>query len=284
MNAPMKPGLYTMSAEAYHADPAPEPSLSASIAKILLAQSPYHAMLAHPRLNGAYKPDHSSRLDLGSAAHALLLERDDTRITWVPHDDWRTGAAKALRDEAQASGRMAVLSKHQLQLEQMVVIARQFLFDSELGDILDTGTAEQTMLWHEAGVWCRGRCDLVSADRKVILDYKTTDSAAPNAFIRQIGNMGYDLQAQLYTRGMGAIAQVFPEFIFLVQEIESPFACSLVGLSNAYKEIGQSKVMRAIQAWGKCLHSRTWPSYPNNIHYAEPPAWLVNEHIGVGDL
>ena len=45
-----------ISAEAYHADPAPEPSLSSSVAKILVNLSPAHARIAHPRLNPDYRP------------------------------------------------------------------------------------------------------------------------------------------------------------------------------------------------------------------------------------
>jgi hypothetical protein len=287
MNA-MKPGLHTMTAEQYHADPAPEPSLSSSIAKILLTRSPYHAMLAHPRLNASYKPDTDSRLDLGSAAHALLLERDESAIVWVPYDDWRTNASKELREAAHNVGKLPVLTKYQPQLQQMVVIARQFVQDSELGDILDTGSAEQTMLWHETGpfgvMWFRARADLISADHKILVDYKTTASAAPNDFIRQIGNMQYDLQTEMYTRGLKIITGVPCHMIFLVQEIDAPFSCSLVGLSNAYKEVGQSKITRAFYKWSECMANKTWPAYSNEIHWAEPPAWLVNEHIGVGDL
>ena len=43
-----KAGIYTLSAEAYHADPCPEPSLSASIANVLLQRSPAHARIQHP--------------------------------------------------------------------------------------------------------------------------------------------------------------------------------------------------------------------------------------------
>ena len=41
----------------YHADPAPEPSLSRSLAHTLLTRSPRHAWQAHPRLNPAWLPD-----------------------------------------------------------------------------------------------------------------------------------------------------------------------------------------------------------------------------------
>src|SRR6266571_488600 len=77
----MTPGIYTLTAEQYHADPAPTASLSSSVASILLDQSPLHAWLAHPRLNHSYvREDANSRFDLGSAAHMMLLERREDKI------------------------------------------------------------------------------------------------------------------------------------------------------------------------------------------------------------
>ncbi len=45
-----RPGFYTMSEAAYHADPCADPSLSRSIAEKLILESPRHAHAAHPRL------------------------------------------------------------------------------------------------------------------------------------------------------------------------------------------------------------------------------------------
>src|SRR5258708_2254328 len=45
------PGIYDLDDDDYHQDPAPEPSLSSSIVKLLDQQTPAHAYAAHPRLN-----------------------------------------------------------------------------------------------------------------------------------------------------------------------------------------------------------------------------------------
>ena len=66
-----------------------------------------------------------------------------------------------------------------------------------------------------------------------ILDYKTTENAEPETFIRQIGRMSYDLQAEFYVRGGKAVIEREPIFIFLAQEISEPYSCSLVGLANS---------------------------------------------------
>ena len=274
MIANLTPGMHNLSMEIYQADPCPKPSLSSGIANILLTQSPAHAWLAHPRLNPAYQREFDSRFDLGSAAHTALLERDESKIVIVEADDWRTKAAREARDAAQADGRYAILARQYADVQKMVSAAHSYIQSTELRGIFDTGSPEQSLVWQEGDVWCRARPDLLSADRRAMLDYKTTDSANPEVFIRQIPRMGYDGQASWYSRGMEAIGHD-TEFIFLTQEITEPYSCSLVGLSNAYKEVARLKVERALRIWRECTETNRWPAYPTEICYAEPTAYQL---------
>lgn len=272
----MDAGIINLTPELYHADPAPIASLSSSIANILIDQSPLHAWLAHPRLNPNLERETDSRFDLGSAAHMMLLERREDRIVRVQADDWRTKAAREARDAAQAEGKYAVLERQYGDIVAMCNAAQEFLLTTELSDLLATGDPEQTVLWQEDKMWCRAKPDMMSPDRRIVLDYKSTASAAPDAVAKQIGRMGYDLQSALYTRGLQAVGYD-PTFVFLFQEITPPYACSLISLSNAYKEIGQLKVHRALKLWTECMTTNVWPGYSSNIRYVEPAPWdLVN--------
>jgi hypothetical protein len=205
----------------------------------------------------------------------MLLERRSDAIVVVDAPDWRTKAAKEQRDAAQAAGCFAVLAHQHTAIVEMVKAAKAFVESSELGDILTTGTAEQTVTWQEGETWCRCRPDLISADGKIVLDYKTTGSAAPEAFIQQIGRMGYDLQSEFYLRGLESDdpGRGDTTFLFLAQEITEPYACTLHGLANTYRAIGQSKVQRAIDRWTHCMTTNKWPTYTTQIHWAEPKPW-----------
>ncbi len=270
----MNPGIYNLSSEQYHADPCPTASLSSSIAGILLDQSPLHAYIAHPRLNPNYvREDGNSRFDLGSAAHMMLLERREDRIVRVQADDWRTKAAKEARDAAQANGQYAVLERQYADIVAMCAAAQDYVQTTELGDILATGTPEQSVLWQEGDLWYRCRPDMLSSDRRICLDYKSTESAAPDAIAKQIGRMGYDLQAEFYTRGIAAVTGQEPAFVFLFQEITAPYACSLISLANAFREVGRLKVNRALDLWTKCIKTDAWGGYSNRILYCEPRPW-----------
>jgi hypothetical protein len=280
----MKPGIYKFTAEQYHADPAPTASLSSSIAKILLDQTPQHAWMAHPRLNLQYEKREAPAFDLGSAAHMLLLEGREDRIVRVQADDWRTKAAKEERDNARANGQFPVLERQFGDMQNMVTVAKAYMDSTELCDIFRNAiadeTTEQTVLWQERNLWYRCRPDLMSADGKIVLDYKSTASAQPDFVARQIARMGYDTQACFYKRGIKAVTDIDPAFVFLFQEVEEPYACSLIGMSNAYIELGASKVNRAVNIWEKCVVENNFPGYSNKIMYAEPKDWdLTQEEV-----
>src|SRR5262245_44641936 len=111
-----KPGIYfDFPTAAYFADPCPAPSLTQSIAKILLERSPLHAWHAHPRLNPDYKPDDDTKFDIGNVAHKLMIGRGKD-IEQLPekYEDWRTKDAKQWREAAASQGKLAVLG-HQYQ-------------------------------------------------------------------------------------------------------------------------------------------------------------------------
>lgn len=271
-----KPGVYTMSAQEYHADPCVAPSLSSHIANILISQSPRHAAFAHPRLNPNYHAEESTDFDLGACAHAVLLE-GEANIYPIEAPDWRTKAAKDARDQARAQGKTPILAHKLGSIRAMADAARLALAECEFGPIdLGTGVAEQVLIWQEGDAWCRARPDWMRADRKLIIDYKSTAGCAePSAWIRnQMGPMGFDLQAVHYLRGN---AMTGADWIFLVQENYEPYECSFVGMSPAMLDIAQRKWDYAIALWKNCLQKNRWNGYSRQIAYADPTSWQLAE-------
>lgn len=269
-------GVHTIPLAEYVADPAPEPSLNSGTAYRLLNQSPAHAKAQHPRLNPDYQSDESSRLDLGTVAHALLLEGDDSRLVVMPFNDWRTKEAQANRGEAREHGKIPILEKDMAAVREMVAEAVVAIADSEVRDAWKDGVSEQTLLWQESGVWCRSRPDRRSKDWRILFDYKTVaQSAHPAAFTRAILSHGYDLQAALGLRGVKTLklADRPPTFIFVAQEIDPPYAVSLVSLSPQWLDLANTKLSMALSLWKGCLRTNEWPSYPPRVAYVDPPGW-----------
>jgi len=270
-------GIYTMPLSEYIADPAPLPSLNAGAAHTLLTKSPQHAWYEHPRLNPDYQSDESSRLDLGTIAHALLLEDDTSRVVVIEAEDWRTKEAKVKRDEARAAGMCPILQKDYETVRAMVTEAKLSIVASEFNEDFRDAIPEQTLIWQHDGVWCRSRPDKATKDWRILFDYKTcAGSASPQAFLRTVFQQGYDLQAELGMMGAEALAgQSQVTFVFIVQEIEPPYAVSFVSLSPAWQDLAYRKLKMAMSTWKGCLRKNKWPAYRPEVAYLEPPAYAA---------
>ncbi len=245
-------------------------------------------------MNPDYIPDESARFDLGSTVHCVLLERDWAKIRVIDPLDhvgkkgaapvgWTNNSIRAARDEARDQGLIPILKDQAEAVQDMVVEAMAFIEGSEVNGILENGWPEQTLVWNESVddvlVWLRARLDWLHNDHNLILDYKTCQNASPQAFQRQIMAMGYDIQAALYLRALNAVVGVEDaRFVFLAQEIEPPYACSLHTLSPAFLDMAADKVQRGIELWAECMRSGVWPAYPNCVCRVDPPAWALNQY------
>jgi len=272
------PGYHTMPADRYHADPCVVPSLSSSIAKILLDGSPRKAWHSHPRLNPSYREEHDEKFDLGTVAHSVFLEGDSSRLVVVEANDWRTNKAKEEREAARATGKTALLARHAADVRAMVEAAQKFVAESEIAEYWRDGESELTAICNEGNVWLRARLDRVTKNRRCIMDYKSCQDASPDGFARQITRMGFDVQHAFYRRVAANLGALAPRFVFLAQEVEPPYECALHGLDPALSEIADAKVERAIRLWRSCMEGKSWPGYGGRIHYAMPTTWQINEH------
>lgn len=280
-------GIHQMSATVYHADPCPKPSLSSSIAKMLCLGSALHAQHSHPRLNPAAIDDESESFDIGTAAHALLLE-GHANIEVIDAKDWRTNAAKAARDAAREVGRLPLLARHWTTVQEMVASARAQLNAHLDGGaaMFTNGEAEQVLVWREGDTWCRARLDWFRRDSLTtyaIDDYKTTSATAnPETWTRTLFGAGFDLQAAWYRRGLKALSGTDATFRFAVQETYPPYALSVIALGPDAMILAEKKCLYALEVWNKSLSSNEWPGYPRRTCYAALPMaheawWLERE-------
>jgi len=270
------------SADAYHADAlTDQPTLSASIARILCSQTPAHARAQHPRLNPDYKRAEEAKFDIGVSAHALFLEGVDN-VHIVAADSWRTKAAQEERDEARAAGRVPLLIAQWEDVRACVDALKVSVGALEAEPPLFTdGKPERTLVWDEDGVACRARLDWLRDDLTAIDDLKTTARSAEQRRWGQhtLFGMGYDIQAAFYLRGLAAVAGAavagIAEFRFVVCEITPPYACSVVDLAPDALALADSKVDYALKVWKRCLESGRWDGYDRRVYHAEAPAWAA---------
>jgi hypothetical protein len=270
-----KPGVYDMPNADYQNDPCEAISLSATLLKIMLRETPQHVYTASPRLNQKYEPDEDGAFDIGTAAHSLMLG-DPKKFAVLDFDDWRKKEAKEARETARAEGKIPLLAKHWDRLQHMVAIGRQQLdvhFDAS--DAFTDGKPEQSLFWQESGIWCRARLDWLPNNlRKPYDDYKSTDSANPDTFQRVAYSVGHDIQAAFYRRGIRAVLGVEkPRIRFIVQEIAEPFALSAIELNDEAMDLADYKIDLGLARWRWCLENNSWPGYPARTCVIGPPAW-----------
>jgi len=276
------PGIYEMPAAVYHGDPCPEPSLSSSIAKLLCMSSPAHARHAHPRLNVEAVEEEAEHFDIGTAAHAVLLEGVHA-VEVIDAPDWRTKAAREARDAARAAGKTPLLAHVWADVQAMVAAARDQLCRHSDGgaEMFTAGQPERTAIWQEEGIWCRARLDWlrpVAVNRFTppwaIDDYKSTSrSANPDDWTRTLFSAGVDVQVAWYLRGVKAVTGQDATFRFAVQETYPPYALSVIALGPEALTIAEKKCIYALDAWRACLADGVWPTYARRTCYAALPAW-----------
>lgn len=273
-----RPGIYMMDPRRYHADPVVRPSLSHSVARILLDRSPLHARHAHPRLNPerAEQPPTQAMI-AGSVLHRLLLGRGE-EVVVIPSDDFRRSAARNLRDDAFARGAVPILAPEFTRLRGCAdAVLGQLYDDPEAASFFAPGRSEAVAVWRVGPVWCRAMIDrLPHASGVPMWDIKSTAlSARPEDWERTLARR-YATQAAFYRLGVGMALRRPPgELRFIVFERDPPHAVSIVACGETMIEAAEAEVKRALRMWAAATISGHWPGYGRGVHRIEAPVHML---------
>lgn len=278
----LQPGIhYDIPDYIYHADPAPEPSLSCSFAQTMLETAPGRAASKHPRLNPLADPyEATAAMDEGSALHKLMLDAGP-KIAVVQADSWRSNAAKEASKNAKKLGAVPILAER---YEELKVIARRVRYQlqhhPEMCKVLDNEiyASEVTMIWQEdSGCYCRVRVDrFPKHDASLpMVDFKFTDRLkSPLDWDRTVWDSWWDMRAAFYSRGSMFLRDgVISPYVFCVVEKESPSDLFAMQLTPHFLAIGEQRAESAIDMFERCRTANEWPGYPRRIFWLSPPAW-----------
>lgn len=282
----MQAGFHDISERDYHADPAPAPSLSSSIARVLLEQTPRHAYLAHPKLNPQFDAgdsEPSRKAEIGTAAHKALTGKG-AEIVIIDAEDYRAKAAKDARAAAYKAGKAPIL-KPDIDAAERIHRAVRMRLDAipECQGALHIGKGEQVMLWQDTGdIWCRAMMDWWQEDTLTVYDIKTTAGGLTDRDIANRIAGGWDVQAGLYIRGL---TRLMPEqagrfrWRWIVVEQDDPHEVRVIEADRMTLEMGDRKAAAAIAKWSECIVTGEWPGYPAQIATVEYPQWEANRVI-----
>ena len=273
MTQAIREGVHDLSLAEYLADPAPVPSLTAGIAGLLLDRSPAHAWWKYREDKASARRDGA----IGTVFHAMFLGKGgDYRI--IDHPDYRTKAAREARDEALDAGLTPITEADAETAHKMCEHAAMQLERHGIGNFTnEPGAAEQTLLWQEGDVWCRACVDwlpVMSGPLAYIINLKTTTCAEPDWWQRNALRCGYDLSEAHYVRGIRQTLGIEVRELFVVVENKPPYALSVNMLPVGALHMAERKRAYAVERWGACLASGSWPAYPSKIcTLAETPAY-----------
>jgi hypothetical protein len=275
------PGVYALDVDDYHADPAPEPSLSSSGIFTLLNGTPSKFRAKHPRLTDwpDFPEKSSAAQDLGSVIHSMLLAAGRPVLVIEGFDDWKKKAAQEQRKEAKRNGSLPVLRKL-FDEASMIVERAAVALRAELGE-WPAGESEQTMIWRRRTndhgmIWCRALADHLIRSRGTIIDLKTTGlPLADRDLSTNFTYQGNDFQAAHYLDGLETL---FPElagrgeFLFAIVETEPPYDVRFADLPKGWRTLAAQAVDRASDRFAACLESGEWPSYRKRADL-QIPTW-----------
>lgn len=280
---------FDMESAAYFGDPMPGPSLTQSLAKVLLEKSPRHAWLKSPQLNPDWTPGETEGYDadraIGNAAHAYMLGRGK-HVEVMKFTNFRTKDAQEIRDEAMDAGRVPILPHHDERANAMVNAANEQLDERGLLHVFGSaaGNSEVVIACQHEGVWLRSMVDWLSKDRRIVADYKTGGmNCAPQAIEAKMKSGGVEIQAAMHELILDVIDPDNAgrrQHLFVFQENDPPYALNAFPLSEEWLTMGRKQLAMARAIWMACMLSDHWPLYPVDAGCPPYPGYQMTKILG----
>lgn len=271
------PGLYDIDIDAYHHAPrlCDGPSISASgLKQVVECPAKYWAF--SPYNPNRFEKKETKALDIGRAAHAIVLGEPEFAKHFVisPHDEFRTGAAKAWRDEQTRTVLKAA------EFETIQVMAKAQKLSRQCARAFEDGAPEKSLIWKDAetGIWLKSRPDWLPRDPKMrfITEYKSAETIEPSKWSSAAFGYGYEIQAALQVDGVKACMGIEPLGVaHVIQEKSPPYLCELRMFGADHLEDGRYLYRRALRLFARCLKTGDWPGYTTEPQFAETPYWFA---------
>lgn len=209
----------------------------------------------------------SDELLEGSAFHKIVLEPEtfDEEYVVAPHFDRRTKVGK--QEYADFCKMVEETGKEVLTDEQYKMICgmRDSVLANPYSAKLIKGNIEQSMYFNDdmTGVACKIRPDVWRevTDGIVIIDLKSTRSAIPTDFARDVVKFHYDLQAYMYSYGISKTFDVPMDkisFVFIAVEKKPPYLVNVMQAHPTVLEKGNADFREYIGMYSECKETGNW--------------------------
>lgn len=239
----------------------------------LVARSPAHFKCAP-------KQKETRNMVIGSALHMAVLEPELFYKKYTLLHGCEDRRAKEYKEAKEQFGEEFVLVS--TECSRIEGIMNSVLHDREIDSLLaKPGHNELSgfSIDPETGLTCKHRFDKL-LNNGIAIDLKTTVDARSDAFSRAIFNYNYHVQAAFYMDQHEWITGIeLADFIFIVVESESPYACKMYRLDPESIDVGRATYRKALDEYVKCKQSGIWPAYQNDgVEEISIPKWAMNKY------
>lgn len=260
--------LENISNETYHA----RPEIGSTILKAGLKS------MAHfkAEMDGLVPRKESTAFDVGTSAHAAILEQSFDRYVKGPDADKRT---KAWKEAVEASAGKIILKPSEY--DSIKGMFDAFYTHPRAKKAVTNGKPEMSFFVQdkETGLHLKARTDFfiqTGSLRNTIVDYKTALSATYEDFQKAIWNYRYDLSAAHY---MSVVEQVTGEpvtqFFWIVQEKVAPYAINIFHATEEMIYRSKQTHTKVLKEIARSLEAGEWPCYGDDIKEIDLPYWAI---------
>ena len=243
-----------------------------------IAKSP-----AHYKYKKEHPTEDTPALLFGRAAHKYMLEKEDffNEFAVAPIVDRRTkdGKAKWQLFIDQNDDKDIISNDSFMQIEEM----REVLYSTPFVGKLLSGDKEMSYFIEDelTGVLmkCRPDCTTEIGDTSILIDYKTTDSADSDDFMRQAIKLMYDMQMAYYKDILDALKGKKHTVIFIAQEKTPPYCVNILEANDYFIRSGRDMYRSMLNTYAECKETGDWYGYmQGSINTLGLPNWLQKQY------
>lgn len=227
-------------------------------------------------------------MKIGRLCHLAILEgpRFRERFRVKAKVDGRTKEGKAYLADFEASLQPEDIVVSEKECDMIVGMVEALLRHPMASWLLSEGSPELAgyCVDEETGLLLKMKADFMRKDG-IIIDYKTTIDAKPDAWEHQARRLGYHIQAAHYRNIANVIMNTPLEnsFAFIAQEKEPPYAVYVHEVHQVTMECGQKKVRRLLNQIANCYKKNEWPGYPIEANAWILPDWAIGQEGAIDE-
>ena len=227
-------------------------------------------------------------LRIGTAVHSRILTPESFSSYYFAAPEIPPRTTKAGREAWEAIVGLACGREILTADESEIVegIAASIQADPLASVLLTHGHAERSIIWADkiTGEECKARPDYIrfTDEAVIVTDLKTTRDASTEGFQREAFNLGYPLQAHMYSEAVRIAYGKPVKFYFVAVEKDPPYSVNVFSVDDVFVRYGEERFRELIGIYHECKTSGNWYGYKGFSGLVQPltlPAYVLKNYL-----